>query len=143
MEHLEGILKLVDREFGEMEKNGKFRTKEDIDLAYKMIDIAKDIYEVWDCEDKMNADGYSEYGYNMYPMNGMSYARGRNAARNSMGQYSRGGMSYRDGGGYSDNYSTGDAKRDFINSLYSARDKAMDDQERQNIQRMIDNAERR
>ena len=38
MEHLEGLLKLVDNELEAINKNGKFRSREEIDSVYKLID---------------------------------------------------------------------------------------------------------
>lgn len=128
MRHLEGILDLIDKEFGDMVQGGKFRNKEDIELAYKMIDIAKDVYCIWDYEDNMDR-GYSEYG--SYPMNGVSYARGRNMPRTGRGQF----MSRE--GSYRPNYSRTDAKSDFINQLYDTMENAPDDYTRDRIQKMI------
>lgn len=79
MEHLDSVLRMVDGELGAIAKNGKFRSREDIDSVYKLIDIAKDIYCVWEYEDE---DDYSEY-------RGNSYAR----RRDRMGRYSRTGYS--------------------------------------------------
>lgn len=121
MDHLEGILRLVDKEFGEMEQNGKFRNKEDIEIAYKLIDIAKDVYEVWDCEAKTQG-GYSENGYSMN--NGMP--------RNTMGQYTNRGMRYS---------SANDTRNAYINSLYDAMRKAPDESIREHIRSMIHEAE--
>ena len=43
MNHLDGVLKLVDNELGSIEQNGKFRSRDEIDSVYKLIDVAKDI----------------------------------------------------------------------------------------------------
>ena len=127
MRHLEGILDLIDKEFGDMIQAGKFRNKDDIELAYKMIDIAKDIYCIWDYEEGMD-DGYSENSN--YPMtsyrNGASYARGRGMPRNM-----RNTVSYRG------NYSRNDAKTEFINQLYGMMDNAPDERTREHVQKMI------
>ena len=74
LEHLDGVLSLIDREFGEMEQNGKFRNKEDVEILYKMMDIAKDAAEICEKQMEMNG-GYSEYGYPVY---GNSYYDGKN-----------------------------------------------------------------
>ena len=135
MENLKGVVDLVDREFGEIVRNGKFRSKDDVELVYKMIDIVKDAFCIWDYEDKMN-NGYSEYGYAMtaYPYDGgrNSYARGRNMPpRNNMGQFtSRDG--YRGG-----NYSRADAKSEFIDQLYALVQNAPDENLRNRAQVMI------
>ena len=67
MQHLEGLLKLADREFGKMEQNGEFRNKDEIETVYKLIDIVKDVYCIWDYENNMQMDDHSEYG--QYPDN--------------------------------------------------------------------------
>lgn len=149
MEHIDGLLGLIDREFAEMEQNGKFRSRDEVELAYKMMDIVKDASEY--CEKEMGLeDDYSEY----YPMtgrysmgNGMNYARG-SMRRNSMGQFSREGSSYRNSyeptynSGRSLGYSRTDAKQEYIDQLYKMMDSAPDEQTRQHIQRMIQDMER-
>ena len=136
MQHLEGLLKLADREFGKMEQNGEFRNRDEIETVYKLIDIVKDVYCIWDYETNMQKDDYSEYG--QYPNNYVydnSYARS-NVKRNSMGQYSRDGMM----NSYPTrrmNYSRGDAKEEFINQLRDLMGDAPDDRTREHVQRMI------
>lgn len=134
MRHLEGILDLIDKEFGDMVQAGKFRNKDDIELAYKMVDIAKDVYCIWDYEDNMD-NGYSEYGN--YPMNGNSYARGRAMPRNSRGQFTSREGSYNGRNSYRGNYSRADAKSEFIDQLYDMMDSAPDEHTRDRIQKMI------
>ena len=132
MQHLEGLLKLADREFGKMEQNGEFRNRDDIETAYKLIDIVKDVYCIWDYESKMQMEP-DDYAYTN------SYARG-NVKRNSMGQYSRDGMY----NGYSNRrmgYSRGDAKEEFINQLRDLMGDAPDDRTREHVQRMIHDLE--
>ena len=145
LEHLDGVLSLIDREFGEMEQNGKFRNKEDVEILYKMMDIAKDAAEI--CEKQMlMEDGYSEYGYPVYGnsyYDGNSYARGRYAKRNSMGQYSRDGMGYSDGltyrnGGRPSGYSMIDANTEYLDNL---RGMLNDERTRDYVKRMIHEAE--
>ena len=162
MEHLEGILKLADTELEAINKNGKFRSREEIDSVYKLIDIAKDVYEIWCMEEEMDgsedmfsADGMSSYarrggnrgGGRSYRDGsydggcaGNSYARGRgrNARRDSMGRYSRDG-SYR-GGSYRGGYSR-DGKEEYIENLREMMEEAPDEQTRQGIQRMIQQME--
>lgn len=153
MEHLEGILKITDAELGAIETNGKYRSREEIDAVYKLIDIAKDIYCIWNYEesgeDEMSyADGgsyrggsyrnsYRDGGYN----DGGSYARGRgrNAKRDSMGRYSRDGGSYRYGG--MRGYSRSDDRGEYIDNLREMMETAPDDNTRQSIQRMIQQME--
>ena len=149
MQHLDGLLKLVDKEFEEMEQRGKFQNPNETHVAYELIDIVKDVHEVWECADKMS-DNYSEYGYYrpMYPYEGAmyddgnSYARGRNQKRNGMGQYSRehGDMNnnYMNSNAYRERgYSRGDAKSDYIARLYDMRDSAPDARTREHFDKMI------
>lgn len=141
MEYLGDMIRFADQEFGEMAKNGKFRNKEDVEIAYKLMDIAKDAFCIMDYEEKMQSDDYSEYGRSYgYPYEGNSYARGMNARRNSLGQFSREGMNYRGNSyprGRSMGYSRNDAKEEFIDNLYTMAEKAPDDQTRERVQRMI------
>ena len=140
MDQFEGILKLVDMELEAINKNGKFRSREEIDSVYKLIDIAKDIECIhrWNDED-MYSDMQS-YGDMRYSRDNESYARGRgrNARRDSMGRYSRdGGYDYRDGGRRGMNYSRDDGKQEYIENLREMMEDAPDEQTRQSIQRMI------
>lgn len=149
MEHLDGLMKLVGNEIEAINRNGKFKSREEIDSVYKLVDIAKDINEIWCMEDDMSgdddmsfADGMSyERGGRSYERgrrgsyDGGSYARGRrNARRDSMGRYSR--EAYRDGRsmrGYSR-----DGKEDYVEQLRDMMEDAPDEATRQSIQRMID-----
>ena len=143
MEHLEGILKLVEAELDAINKNGKFKSREEIDSVYKLVDIAKDAYCIWDYEDNMDGesydDGMSYRGRSMRGYDdGMSYARGRrNARRDSQGRYSRDGRSYR-GNSYERGYSR-DGKDEYREQLMDMLDSAPDEATRQSIQRTIDN----
>ena len=140
MEHLEGILKLVEAELDAINKNGKFKSREEIDSVYKLVDIAKDAYCIWDYEDNMDGesydDGMSYRGRSMRGYDdGMSYARGRrNARRDSRGRYSRDGRSYR---GNSYGYSR-DGKDEYKEQLMQLMDDAPDENTRQSIKRMLD-----
>ena len=147
MEHLDGILKLVDAEFEAVEKNGKFRSREEIDSVGKLVDIVKDIHCIWEYEDGEESEYSGAYMYDRGGMNRMnrggsyndggSYARGRrNARRDSMGRYSR--NSYRMGG--MDGYSRAD-KHEYVESLRDMLETAPDEQTRQSLKRMIDQME--
>lgn len=160
MKHLDGILEMVDKELGNIEQNGKFRSRDEVHSVYELIDIAKDVYCIWEYEDG-GREGYSE----MYPMyrgenygsyyDGGSYARGRgrNAKRDSMGRYSRegsyrdGNYDYYDGGSYRGGnyrrggYSRDDAKQEFAENLREMMEQAPDSDTRQSIQRMIQQME--
>ena len=151
MEHLEGILKLVDNELEAIEKNGKFRSREEIDSVYKLVDIAKDAYCIWKYEEEdMDGESYDDgmsyerggnrggrsYRGGSYDgsYDGGSYARGRgrNARRDSMGRYSR-DMDSRPMRGYSR-----DDQEGYKEHLMTAMENAPDEQTRQNIKRMLD-----
>jgi hypothetical protein len=154
MEHLDKILEMSEAEFGAMAKNGKFKSREEIDSVYKLMDIVKDVYCIWDMEEGSGDDmSYNDGSYRNGPYrngsyrgsynDGSSYARGRgrNARRDSMGRYSREG-SYRDGRSYRmDGYSRADGKQEYIENLRDMMEDAPDDQTRQSIQRMIQQME--
>lgn len=130
MKHLDDILKLTENELETVVKNGKFRSREEIDSVYKLIDIAKDAYCIWKYEDETDGDedDYSrDYGRTRY--DGHSYAR----KRDSMGRYSRDydGRSMR---GYSR-----DGKDEYKENLRRMMDEAPDSQTRQSIKQMLDN----
>ena len=125
MNSLDGIIKIADSELGSIVNNGKFRSREEIESAEKLVKMAEKIYCIWDM---MGGEYPEAYPYT----DGMSYARGRgrNARRDSMGRYSSGG--YSRGGGYS--MHTGN----FYDDLRSMMEEAPDEQTRQTIQRMLD-----
>lgn len=136
MENVEKIMKLADAEFGAIIQNGKFKSREEVDSVYKLMDIIKDGYEVLNCEDEMYGESYDDgYGHSMRgSYDGMSYARGRrNARRDEHGRYSRDGRSYRSYG-----YSR-DGKDEYREQLMDMMDSAPDEQTRQSLQRMIEN----
>lgn len=149
MEHLDGIVKIVGNELKAIVDNGKFRSRDEIDSVYKLMDIVKDAHCIWQYEDEESE--YSEEGrsydgsyarasmnrYPRYQYEDGSYARGRgrNARRDSMGRYSREG-SYRDDRmmrGYSR-----DGKQEYKEQLMDMMDSAPDEQTRQSLKRMID-----
>lgn len=153
MEHLEGILKLADKELEAIISNGKFRSRDEVDSVYKLIDIVKDVNEIWCMEDDMGGESYGNgmayergmrggrsYGGSYdgsYDGNSYARGRGRNARRDSMGRYSR--EAYRDGRVYR-GYSR-DGKEEYIENLRDMMDSAPDEQTRQSIQRMISQME--
>lgn len=138
MEHLENILKLAENELAAVVSAGKFRSREEIDSVYKLIDIVKDINCVWQMEDE---SGMS-YADGSYRYDDASYARGRgrNANRDSMGRYSRNdgrsmrGGSYRGGSYRMDGYS----RADFADQLQDMMEDAPDEQSREKIRRMVE-----
>ena len=124
MKHLDGILKLVETEFEAISKNGKFRSREEIEYVYKLIDIAKDIYCIWKYEEEMGDDYSESYDDRRYRNNGYnegSYARGRRREMTRRNRYSMDG--------------------DYIEELRELMDKAPDENTRQSIQRMIQQME--
>ena len=142
MEHLDKLMSLVENEIEAINRNGKFKSREEIDSVYKLVDIAKDIECINRWEEEMDGDSYDdgmsyERGGRSYrgSYDG-SYARGRrNARRDSMGRYSR--ESYR-GGSYERGYSR-DGKEEYKEQLMQLMDEAPDENTRQGIKRMLDN----
>lgn len=135
MDHLEGILKLTTTEMESIIKNGKFRSREEIDSVGKLVDIVKDIHCIWEYEDDGYDDG-EEASYARGRRGGRSYRSGeydgysgRRRRRDSMGRFS-GNSSYRD-------YSGGD-KQEYMEHLREMMRDAPDEQTRQSIQRLID-----
>ena len=145
MEHIDKIIEMADAEFGAIAKNGKFKSREEIDSVYKLMDIVKDGYCVMDMEDGMGGNSYDDGmsyerggsyndGRSMRYDDGSSYARGRgNARRDSMGRYSREsyrGEPYR---GYSR-----DGKEEYKEQLREMMEDAPSEEVRMSIKRMID-----
>ena len=150
MEHLDKIVKLAENEFKAIADNGKFRSREEIDSVYKLMDIVKDSMEIECMEEEMYGgesydDGMSYRDGRSYrgSYEGGSYARGRgrNARRDSMGRYSREGSYARDGsyrgGSYARGYSR-DGKEEYKEQLMDMMESAPDEQTRQSIKRMLD-----
>ena len=149
MEHLDGIVKLAENEFAAIVQNGKFRSREEIDSVYKLMDIVKDRMKIECMEKELDEDDeYMRGSYRGSYDDGMSYARGRGryAKRDAMGRYSRDGYrdSYDDGRmmrgddarmmrGYSR-----DGKEEYKENLRRMMDDAPDENTRQSIKRMLD-----
>ena len=147
MDSIEGILKLANAEFEAITKNGKFRSREEIDSVYKLMDIVKDGLCImdWEEDDYSDSGGSSYRSYRGSYDDGMSMARGsgRGANRYADGRYapsSRTGGSYRGGRSYR-GYSRDDGKQEYIENLREMMEDAPDDQTRQSIQRMIQQME--
>ena len=155
MEHIDKIVKLAENEFKAITDNGKFRSREEIDSVYKLMDIVKDAHCIWQYEDEESE--YSEegrsydgsyarggrdyrggrYAYESYD-DGMSRARGRgrNARRYADGRYA---PTYsREGRGSYDRGYSRDGKEEYIEHLREMADDAPDEQTRQSIHRMIE-----
>lgn len=139
MEHFDKLMSLVENEIEAINRNGKFKSREEIDSVYKLVDIAKDIECMNRWEEEMDGESYDdgmsyERGGRSYRYDGGSYARGRrNTRRDSMGRYSR--ESYR-GGSYG--YSR-DGKEEYKEQLRDMMEDAPSEEVRQSIKRMIDN----
>lgn len=167
MENLDKLLEMTDAEFGAIAKNGKFKSREEIDSVYKLMDIAKDVYCIWQYEDDMGG-GEDEMSF----ASGQSYARGGRVGNRGGGRYNRGSYdggsydgsyegSYDDGmggsyargrgrnakrdsmGRYSreGGYSRADGKREYIEHMRDMMMDAPDEKTRQGIQRMISEME--
>lgn len=140
MEHFDKLMSLVENEIDAINRNGKFKSREEIDSVYKLVDIAKDIACMERWEDDMDGESYDdgmsyERGGRSYRYDGGSYARGRrDARRDSMGRYSS--ESYR-GGSYERGYSR-DGKEEYKEQLREMMEDAPDDATRQSIKRMLD-----
>ena len=66
MEHFDKLMSLVENEIEAINRNGKFKSREEIDSVYKLVDIAKDIECMNRWEEEMDGESYDD---------GMSYAR--------------------------------------------------------------------
>lgn len=93
MEILYELKDLLCEELMEINKKHDFKNIAELEVAYKAVDIIKDISTI----EAMEEADFSDYSYDE---DGMSYRNGR---RDSMGRYSsrRGRRSYDDGGNYS------------------------------------------
>lgn len=151
MYSLEGILKLADNELSSMVSNGKFRSRDDVEMAYKLTDIVKDVYCIWAYEEDEGGSSFEGGSYRSYRGSyegggrsnegGRSYERGggrSRAGRDNMGRFSREG-SYR--GRSNRGYSRDDGKMEYIEELRELMEDAPDEQTRQSIQRMIQQME--
>ena len=127
MDTFEGILDVSCKELDQIARSGKYRSREEVDTVYKLMDIIKDVYEVWEKEDGSDASFYSGNNYSIRGSyrggynGGDSYTRGR-------GRYSSRGRSY----GYSRH-----EKEEFADGLRELMDQAPDEQTRQSIHRML------
>lgn len=134
MKYLDEMLGLAEREFKEMSERGKFRSPEEIHMAFELVDIVKDIVCIWQYESEYSETAYPYSGYPSSYEN--SYARGRG--------YSRGmGMPrYSMESDRSMNYSRADAKEDFIHDLNKIVAKSPDEEVHRKIQNLIQYVER-
>lgn len=118
--------------------NVKVSTQE-LEKIHKLTDTVKNICKI----DMLEEDGeYSEAGDWMGEgrMYGTSYARGRNAKRDSMGRYSRdGGISYE--GGNRGGYSRDGAKEHLVDKAEEMLEMANGEEERRMIHQFIQKLE--
>lgn len=148
MNYIDSIVDLCGKEFEAIAKNGKFRSREEIDSVYKLMDIVKDSMEISCMEADMEGESYDDgmsqrggsYGDRSYRYDGGSYARGRgrNARRDSRGRYSGEAYENYDNGSYMRGYSRAEGKDDFKNQLRMMMEDAPDESTRQSIKRMLD-----
>lgn len=117
MKYLDAMLDLADKELEVYSKNGKFRSRDEIETAYKLVDIVKDVYCIWNYE-----DGGSESSGESYPRR--SYRSYESRKRDSMGRYAR------------------DGKEEYLEQLRSMAEEAPDDRTRQSLERMAREIER-
>ena len=59
MEHLDEIMRLAEAELEAVAKNGKFRSREEIESVGKLIDIGKDIECMWGMDEPDDSGEYS------------------------------------------------------------------------------------
>lgn len=84
MKALDKLMDMAEREFDSMSKTGQFRSKDDIEMAYKLVDIVKDITTINAMEDGGYSEEYRGNPYRNSYRDGNSY---RNQRRDSMGRY--------------------------------------------------------
>lgn len=117
-----GIIEAACKELEQVAKAGKFRSREEVDKVYKLMDVIKDVYDVWEKADNETSDSFysgdSYSGRGSY--RGNSYGRGYSMARGSGRSYGR----------------THD-QEEFMETLRDLMDQAPDEQSRQGIQRML------
>ena len=131
MKHLDAMLNLADKEFEVFEKNGKFRSREEIDTVYKLVDLVKDVYCIWKYEEEdpsMSMESYRGSRNNSYDGNsygGNSYDGSYARRRDSMGRYS-----------------SDSGKEEYARQLRSMAEEAPDERTRSAISRMAREIER-
>lgn len=139
MDELYKVVEISEKEIKSITDNGKYRSREEIDSVYKLMDVIKDFYCLEDME-----SGYSNEG--SYDMPGRSrnsyegsyrdgsYGRGRGAKRYANGRYAPHSNDYSRENAY--RYSR-EGKEEFMDQLHELMENAPDEKTRQSIQRMI------
>ena len=146
LKNIEGILELIDDEFGGMVERGKFRNRDDVDLVYTMMDIVKDACCLIEPENGKDVE-YSNDGEihseDHDQMNDRDdwYSRnyGRSGGYTRVTRYSgNNGMGH---GGRLYSYSRADARDEFIDNLHELMNIAPDDHYREGIRKMLNELE--
>lgn len=124
---MDKLCKYIDKELEELENKvgmGGKLSRADIEDGKNLAKFKMAILT----NEAMEGENYSnEYGGNSYRYDrGNSYARGRNARRDSMGRYSR-----------EDGYSRAEAESEFREHLEEAMQSAPDEHKRKKIERML------
>ena len=92
MDDLYKVVEISEKEIKSITDNGKYRSREEIDSVYKLMDIIKDFKCLEDMDDGYSEDGSYEMSrrsrrsYDGSYRDG-SYGRGRNAKRYADGRY--------------------------------------------------------
>ena len=135
MKALKDLKEMLEEEVKKITKKGDI-TPTELESAYKVVDIIKDIETIWAMEDYSEDDGYSgRMSYGRYAYDDgmdMSYRRGRDAR----GRYvSRDGRSYR-------GYSMDGSKEAMLAKLEEAMHEATSEHERQMIMSCMEKLDR-
>jgi hypothetical protein len=137
MHMYEELKEMLCKELEEITRKGEL-TAGSLDTVDKLTHAIKSIDTIAAMEEYSNdynyrgsydreSDGMSSVRRRTY--DGRSYARGRNAKRDSMGRYSRGGYSY------------DDAKDDMINDLHELMQDTHDERTKQEFKKFINKLE--
>ena len=121
MKHIEKIVELAENELGSIAQAGKIRTRDDVEVVYKLMDVVKDGYCIMDME------------------NGSSYDDGSYRNRSYRGRDSMGRFTSRDDGSY--RYSRTDYSGDrgeFMERLQNLMEYSPDKETRASLKRMLE-----
>ena len=153
MDYMHDLKDLLCAELEDYAEKGKKSGKMsmgDLETVHKLTDTVKNIMKIDVLKEEA---GYSEdgtymgegriygtsYDDGMHREGGYSYARGRNARRDSMGRYSRdGGMMYRDGRGMRGGYSRDEGKHYMMEQLEEMMEEAEKPAEKEALRRCMD-----
>ena len=130
MDELYKVVEISVQEIKSITDNGKYRSREEIDNVYKLMDIIKDFKCLEDMDDGYSMDGRSYRG----SYDGSYRGRGSGAKRYADGRYA---PHSHDGRGSYRGYSRDEARDEYVQQLHELMENAPDEQTRQSIQRMI------